>query len=68
MADGGTETMEHGGAAITEAVTATDDAAFDDVTFTVGELFESCDQVEEKTRRVPAENIRPVLEVGYEDH
>ena len=36
MANGGTEAME---AAVTEAVYSEDGAAFDDVTFTVGELF-----------------------------
>ena len=45
MANGGTEAM---GAAVTEAVYSEDGAAFDDVTFTVGELFESYDQLEKK--------------------
>jgi len=46
MADGGTEVE----ATVTEAVAVTDvdDAALDDVTFTVGELFESYDQLERK--------------------
>jgi len=44
--DGGTEVE----ATVTEAVAVTDvdDAALDDVTFTIGELFESYDQLERK--------------------
>jgi len=55
MADGGTEVE----ATVTEAVAVTDvdNAALDDVTFTVGELFESYDQLERNSKSTNSRSL-----------